>query len=113
MRRPLAAPGLGAAPEYLRPCYFPDVGRAAESEHCGANSPADIFRAARAAAIPTGGGRGTPRGAASDRSSRLPKPMDGLRDDRRAGASGEGSRLAVVSPRGRPEYGNELVVRVV
>ena len=69
-------------------------------------------RAALAAAIPPGGGRGTPRGAESDRSSRLPKPLDGLGDDRRAGASGAGARLAVVSPMGRPEDGNELVAGV-
>ena len=67
---------------------------------------------ALAAAIASGDGRGTPRGTESDGSSRLPKPMDGLRDDRRAGASGAGSRLAVVSPRGRPECGNELVAGV-
>ena len=112
MRRPLAVPSLGAAGEYLRPCYFQHGETDAESEQGGANSPADTSGPTPAAAIATGGGRGTPRGAASDRSSRLPKPMDGLRDDRRAGASGARSRLAVVSPRGRPEDGNELVAGV-
>jgi len=112
VRRPLVARGLGAAGEHLRPCYFQQGETDSESEHRRANSPTDISRPAPAAAIASGGGRGTPRGAVSDRSSRLPKPMDGLRDDRRAGASGARSRLAVVSPRGRPEDGNELVAGV-
>ena len=110
--RPLAARGLRAAGEYLRPCYFQHGETDAESEQGGANSPADTSGPTPAAAIAAGGGRGTPRSAESDRSSRLPKPMDGLRDDRRAGASGAGARLAVVSPRGRPECGNELVAGV-
>lgn len=38
MRRPLAARGLGAAPEYLRPCYF----QHGERERRGADSSADV-----------------------------------------------------------------------
>ena len=42
MRRPLAARGLGAAPEYLRPCYFPEGETDAEGERRGSNSPAVV-----------------------------------------------------------------------
>lgn len=42
MRRPLAARGLGAAPEYLRPCCFQQGEIDAESERRGADSSADV-----------------------------------------------------------------------
>ena len=42
MPRPPAARGLGAAPEYLPPCYFQHGERDAESERRGANSPTDF-----------------------------------------------------------------------
>ena len=42
MRRLLAARGLGTAPEYLRPCYFPDGETDAEGERRGSNSLADV-----------------------------------------------------------------------
>ena len=110
--RPLAARGLDAVSEDLRPCCCTHgetyAERARRGQLAGRQS-----RSARAAAIAAGGGQGTPRGAESDRSSGLPETGDGLGDDLRTGALGAGSRPAVVSPRERPEDGNELVAGVI